>query len=295
MEEPHLVGGHACSEGIGAGSGPTTPEGFSYCPKRVQLACNQVQKAVGASSVFAIDVSTFRYQKSTARSPAASTGSPRTSFYPQSPWISSPLTPPAESSFGEGSEGSGSSLKRSKSRPHFRSISSQISSQLSNQTPTSEDGDLIRIPETGPTFVASGSSTTGNVTYGTAQRKALSSWLSSWRKESRASRPANYLVQLTDASDDTDDEGPMSNNPLGPLLLDSEKTVQYVAIPTFSLDQQPLFVLLACFNERTVVEEECFLFIESSAAIIRSSMLRQAVMKADSQAHLFVQQVQHGT
>lgn len=276
-EEPHQLGGsHSCGESTNPSV--QTSDGFDYCPKRVQLACSQVQKAVGASCVYVLDTSTFKFNASKS---STSSGSPRASFYPQSPWISSPLTPPAELASSDGSDSS-PSIKRSKSRPHFRSISSQFSQN--NQTPTSEDGEICSIPESGPVFVASQQSTRAPKTFGLHQRKALASWLGNWKKEGRLQRPATYFnLTDSDTSDDTDEEPfGMSRNPLGPLLLDPE-TVQYSAMPVFGLDGQPLFVLISTFSERAIIEEECSLFIESSAMIIRASIMRQAVLKADTQ------------
>jgi len=109
------------------------------------------------------------------------------------------------------------------------------------------------------------------------QRKQVSNWLGNWKLNERKTLPVIYDISSPFKSSTVDDEDVNNvsgdgkdfeaggiSNPLVSLLPDPETTAQYVALPIFNLSDQPMFVVLATFEKKTLIEQESLLFVENA-------------------------------
>lgn len=289
------------SETESVGSVAQTSDGYQYSQKRCHLACSHLQSVLQATSVLAVDISDFKIFD------LPSIASPRSSFSPSS--SSSSLLATSTQSDSETNRefqhGNGTA------QITIHSLHQRTDSASTSDRPSFEQSSTCPIPSNGPNLISGvgfdsqevSSSFTSKLT-----REQVSAWLTEWKLNKRKSLPVLYDLSKHQEEDDESDEddkfdenekdvernvgrnGDHDQNPLSSLLPGPTET--YLALPIFNLQGQPMFMLLACFEKRAYIEQDCLLFLESTAMVIRSSIIRQQIHAAEQAASHFIQQVQ---
>lgn len=182
----------------------------------------------------------------------------------------------------------------------------------SRSTFLNEETEVCPVPSSGPHLISGAGKGIHIPTlaseFGSSelQREEVSSWLGRWKLEERKSLSILYdnspsvsnlekeeeeetETSRRNHSDFNNDEN--SRNPLVSLLPDS-KVDQYLAIPIFNLNEQPMLVILVSFEEKRAIEPECLLFVENVGNLIRSSIMRQQIKAAEAATLYFIQQIQ---